>query len=182
MYTLTFYNVHAYLLQCICLPFTMYTLTFYNVHAYLLVSILILWWPKLEKCSRNKLFAIHEFSPLPAMASIPLTLMHWYYWTHVQVPGAQWGQTNQNIGVWRREVFVAGPYKETGGSCSKTPKTPKAFQQNIIKDQVKKGCVVGFCKLLGVGILWSYSYLCGSCHNVPINLQQDKCYSLFCNF
>ena len=64
----------------------------------------------------------------------------------------------------------------------KTPKTPKAFQQNILKDQVKKGCVVGFCKLLGVGILCSYSCLCGSCHNVPINLQLDKCYSLFCNF
>ena len=36
MYTLTFYNVHAYLLQCTRLTSTMYTLTFYNVYAYLL--------------------------------------------------------------------------------------------------------------------------------------------------
>ena len=35
----TFYNVHAYLLQCTRLPFTMYTLTFYNVHPYLLQCI-----------------------------------------------------------------------------------------------------------------------------------------------
>lgn len=82
------------------------------------VLILILWWPKLEKCRRNTLFTIHEFSPLPAMASIPLTLMHWCYWTRIQVPDAQWGQTSRNIRVWRREVFVAGPLKETGGSCS----------------------------------------------------------------
>ena len=38
------------------------------------------------------------------------------------------------------------------------------------------------CKLLGVGILWSCSCPSRSGHNVPINLQQDKCYSLFCNF
>ena len=38
------------------------------------------------------------------------------------------------------------------------------------------------CKLLSAGILCSCScsWMCG--HNVPINLQQDNCYFIFCNF
>ena len=40
---------------------------------------------------------------------------------------------------------------------------------------------VGCCKLLGVGILCSYSCPGRSGHNVSINLQQDKWYFLFCN-
>ena len=42
--------------------------------------------------------------------------------------------------------------------------------------------MVGWCKLLGIGILCSCSCLHRSGHNVPVNLQRDKCYSLFCNF
>ena len=42
--------------------------------------------------------------------------------------------------------------------------------------------MVGCCKLLGVGILCSYRCPHRSGHDVPVNLQQDKCYSLFCNF
>ena len=34
----------------------------------------------------------------------------------VSMPGAQWGQIHQNIGVWNRERFIAGSWKETGGS------------------------------------------------------------------
>ena len=42
--------------------------------------------------------------------------------------------------------------------------------------------MVGCCKLLGVRIICSYRYTGRSWLDVPINLQQDKCYSLFCNF
>ena len=42
--------------------------------------------------------------------------------------------------------------------------------------------MVGGCNLLGVGILCSCNSPCGSGHDVPVNLQEDKCYSLFCNF
>ena len=38
------------------------------------------------------------------------------------------------------------------------------------------------CELLGVGILCSCSCPGRPGHDVPVNLQQDKCYSLFCNF
>ena len=41
--------------------------------------------------------------------------------------------------------------------------------------------VAGCYKLLGARILSSYSFN-RSGHSRPINLQQDKCYSLFCNF
>lgn len=40
--------------------------------------------------------------------------------------------------------------------------------------------VVADFKLLGTGILCSYSCSCSSGHNVLINLQQNKSYSLFC--
>ena len=42
--------------------------------------------------------------------------------------------------------------------------------------------MVGWWKRLGIGILCSCSCLRRSGHNVPVNLQRDKCYSLFCNF
>ena len=42
--------------------------------------------------------------------------------------------------------------------------------------------MVGCCKLLGVGIICSCGGPHKSDHDVPVNLQQDKCYSLFNNF
>ena len=42
--------------------------------------------------------------------------------------------------------------------------------------------MVSCCKLLGAGILCSRSCPCRSGHDVPVNLQQDKCSFLFCNF
>jgi len=41
--------------------------------------------------------------------------------------------------------------------------------------------MVGFCKLLGVTTLCSYSCPVGQV-DVPVNLQPDTCHSLFCNF
>ena len=37
------------------------------------------------------------------------------------------------------------------------------------------------CKFLGAGILCSCNYPGRSGHDVPVNLQHDKCYFLFCN-
>ena len=42
--------------------------------------------------------------------------------------------------------------------------------------------MAGCCKLLGAGILCSYSCPCRSGHSVPVNLQEDNFYFLFCNF
>ena len=44
------------------------------------------------------------------------------------------------------------------------------------------GSVVGCCKLLDAGILCSYSCPHSLGLNVPVNIKQDKCYSLFWNF
>lgn len=46
----------------------------------------------------------------------------------------------------------------------------------------KEGQVAGCCKLLGIRIPCPYSCPFRSDHNVPVNLQQDRCYSLFCSF
>ena len=49
-------------------------------------------------------------------------------------------------------------------------------------DTRKEGSVVSCCELLGVGILCSCCCPYRSGHDVPINCQQDRCYSLFHNF
>ena len=58
------------------------------------------------------------------------------YWTQVRVPDTQWGQTDQNVGVWCRERFISGPCKEMGGLWPKHPKLLKWFQQSIFKGKV----------------------------------------------
>ena len=42
--------------------------------------------------------------------------------------------------------------------------------------------MVAWYKFLGVGILCSCSYSYRSGHDIPVNLQHDNCYFLFCNF
>lgn len=90
----------------------------------------------------------------------------------VCVLSTQWGQTNWNI--WSRERFIAGLSKELGGSFPKTPELLKVFQQSTFKDKVREWS----------GLVYSYSCPLSkeSGHGVPVNLQRDKCYSLFCNF
>ena len=45
----------------------------------------------------------------------------------------------QRVGVWSRESFVAGPQKETGGSCLQNPELPKSFQQSPFRGEVREG-------------------------------------------
>ena len=52
----------------------------------------------------------------------------------------------------------------------------------IERDGCGEGVLVGCCKLFGVRILCSCSYPYRSGHSVPVNLQQHKYSSLFCNF
>ena len=57
--------------------------------------------------------------------------------TQVHMPKVQWGQTNGEVEVWSREMFLAGLWKEVGGSGPpKISKIPKGFQQSFFKDQV----------------------------------------------
>ena len=61
------------------------------------------------------------------------------------------------------------------------PKTKcfKIFQQSIFRQRLGRGrwvrVMVGCCKLLGVLIFCSCSYLPRSGNDVPVNFQQDKC-------
>ena len=63
----------------------------------------------------------------------------------------------------------------------RTPNSLKGFSKTLLKARLGRG-VVSCGKLLGVGILCSCSCPCRSGQYVPINLQQDNCYSLLCNF
>lgn len=58
---------------------------------------------------------------------------------------------------------------------------PKLEFRPLLRGERGEG--VSCCyKVLGTGILCSYSPPCRSDHSVPVNSQQDKCYFLFCNF
>ena len=45
----------------------------------------------------------------------------------------------RNVGVWSRERFSAGPCKETGGSCLKSPELLEGFQQSPFIGKVREG-------------------------------------------
>ena len=53
------------------------------------------------------------------------------YRKQVYVPGAQWGQTNWNIGVWRKERFISGPGKYVW-LVFKRPKLPDVFREEFL--------------------------------------------------
>ena len=65
------------------------------------------------------------------------------------VPNAQWGQTNWNIRVWRKERFIVRPCHETGGLCPlNIPNYPNQTCKAFLKARWGRG-MVSYCKLLG---------------------------------
>ena len=60
------------------------------------------------------------------------------------------------------------------------PNSPKDLSKAFLKAKWGRG-VVGWCRLLGVGMLCPCSCPCRSSHQIPVNLHQAK-YSLFCNY
>lgn len=64
----------------------------------------------------------------------------------------------------------------------KTPNSPKAFSQDILKSKSGRGMVgwwqTSWCWL--TSLVKQLSHRSG--HDVPVSLQQNKCYSLFWNF
>ena len=49
----------------------------------------------------------------------------------------------RNIGVWSRERFITGPFKEMGGSCLKNPKLSESSQQSSFLGKVREGVRLG---------------------------------------
>ena len=79
----------------------------------------------------------------------------------------------------QRKVYYRAMQGE-GGLCPPNPKPSKNFSR-LVKGQQGRS-VISCCKLLGVESLCCCSCPRRSGHNVPLYLQQDKCYSRFCNF
>ena len=57
----------------------------------------------------------------------------------IHVPTHSEAKQYQNVGVCSRERFIAGPCKETGGSCLKNPELPESFQQSPFVGKVREG-------------------------------------------
>lgn len=100
-----------------------------------------------------------------------------------------------NVEVWSRENFIERPYKEKHGlyltppgpppqsapDPGKVPNSWKGFSKALLKVRWQRG-MVSFSWLPGVGFLCFFICPCRSGHDIPINLQQDKCCSMFCKF
>ena len=83
---------------------------------------------------------------------------------------------------WGKEqwLYLGSQQTEKMNWCLRKP-VYSSQNSGLFYTKRMKG-VGGGCKFLGVSILFSCSCPHRSCHDVPINLQQDKCYCLFCKF
>ena len=77
--------------------------------------------------------------------------------------------------------LLQGHVRRWAARAQKTQNFSKGFCKGSLKARWGRG-VVSCCKLLGVGILCSCSCPHRSGHDAPVNLQQDTCHFLFCNF
>ena len=90
---------------------------------------------------------------------------------------------NRETSCWGKEQGLYQESQQTKKMVEQCPKEPSCLSQNSGLFYTKKGeDVVVCCKLFGVRILCSCSCPGRSGCDVPLKLQQDKCYSLFCNF
>ena len=86
-----------------------------------------------------------------------------------------------NVRVWVQKRFIGLQGDARRGVTQNTPNSLKGFSKAFLKARQGRH-LVGCCKLLDVRILCSCNSPCRSDHYIPVNLQQDECYSLFCNF
>ena len=102
--------------------------------------------------------------------AVPSTLEGW----------AQDEAKHHNTELWSREEFNAGPCKELDGLCPKQPKLPESSQQSPFLVKGREGRV-SCCKRLG-GRACVPEIRSRSGNDAPVNLQENTCYSLFCDF
>ena len=81
----------------------------------------------------------------------------------------------------QRKVYCRAMEGEQVAYIPKVPNSLKHFSKALLKARWARD-LVSCCKLLGVRILYSCSHPGRSGHNAPVNVQQDKFYSLFWNF
>lgn len=90
---------------------------------------------------------------------------------------------NREMRYCRNKKQLYSESHQTENMMSQCPKEPPCLGQIPSFPCTNRGRgMAGYCKLLAAIILRSCSCLCRSDYNGPINLQQDKCYFLFCNF
>lgn len=102
--------------------------------------------------------------------------------TQVHALDTLWNQTTWSVKVWSREDCIARLWRRQVLHAQKSPSSWKGFGKALLKARRGRG-MVSYHWLLGMSILAS----CSCCphrsvHFVPVNLQQDKGYCLFCNF
>ena len=122
-------------------------------------SVVVLWQP--PKYQRHKTIITYSHKSMCPMHTEAKQIKTLEF-------GAEKGSLKDHVRRWVSHV-------------PKTLNSSKGFSKTFLKARWGRG-LVSFCKLISVGILCSSSCPRMSCHDVPVNLQQGKYNSLFCNF
>ena len=83
------------------------------------------------------------------------------YQIQVCVSHEQWGQTNQNIRVWIREMFISGLSKENVWLVFKTPNSPMVSTKRILQPNLESG--LQDVRLFLIGVWWNDRVLLQEC-------------------
>ena len=83
----------------------------------------------------------------------------------------------QHVRVWAEKSLLQGHTRRQEAHARQTLNSLKEFRKAFLKVRWGRGAV-GCHKLLGAAIFHS----CRLGHDIPVNLQQNKCHSLFYNF
>lgn len=84
----------------------------------------------------------------------------------------------QNVGVWNRKVYCRATRRLVTYAQKEPWNLPNGISKALLKASWERG-MFHCCKHLGFEILCSCRCPCQLGHNVTVNLQQNKHYSLF---
>ena len=89
-------------------------------------------------------------------------------------------QQKWGVGARTKIYLKNQQFQKMADSCTREPSNGVRSQDSFYTK--REGGVANYCKFLGTGILYSCSCPLTFGHNVSVNIQLKKYYSLFCNF
>ena len=130
---------------------------------------------KLPAMQETRVWSLGQEDPLEKKMATPTSILKCLAPLHSDA-----NQTKTSV-FGAEEGLSQGQERRWVTSCPTNPKLPKGLQESILKPKWERG-LVGCCRLLVLKSFVLAAFHLRSGHSVLINLQQDECYSLICNF
>ena len=117
------------------------------------------------------------FSTAPPTVKLSPSDLAVHVLAQVTVPDTQWGQQTETSEFGAEKGLLQGhPSRQVAHAPQNIPNSLNQNCKAFVKAKWGRG-VVGCCKLLGAETLCSCSCSQKSVYHVPVNLQQDTCYT-----